>query len=67
MSGRESGRIKQIHLPATDKYYPFFRLLKKAFYWDEDCDKAFQELKDYLGHLPLINQPKQSEALYLVY
>lgn len=26
---------------------------------------AFQELKDHLGHLPLINQPKQGEVLYI--
>lgn len=40
---------------ATDKCCPFFRLLKKAFCWDEECDRAFQEHKDHLGRLPLIN------------
>lgn len=49
---------------AIDKCYPFFSMLKKAFYWDEKCDRAFQKLKDHLGHLP-INQPKQGEVLYV--
>lgn len=26
---------------ATDKCYPFFHLLKKAFYFDKECDKVF--------------------------
>lgn len=42
-----------------------FCLLRKAFHWDEEYDKAFQELKDHLGLLPLINQLKQGEALYI--
>lgn len=50
---------------STDKCSPFFRLLKKAFHWDERCDKAFNELKAYFAHLPTINQPKQGEILYL--
>lgn len=40
---------------ATNKCYPFFRLVKKALCLDEECDKAFEELKDNLGHLPLNN------------
>lgn len=40
---------------STDKCFPFFRLLKKAFRWDEECDRAFSELKSYLAHLLIIN------------
>lgn len=50
---------------AIDKCCSFVRLLRKAFHWDEECNKAFQELKDHLGHLSLINQSKHGEALYL--
>lgn len=40
-------------------------MLKKAFYWDEECNKAFQELKDHLCHLSLINLLKQGEVFYV--
>jgi len=33
---------------ATDKYLPFFKVLKKAFEWMDECQKAFQDLKIYL-------------------
>ena len=29
----------------TDKCLPFFKILKQAFTWIEECEKAFQELK----------------------
>lgn len=50
---------------ATNKCFPFFRLLKNAFCWDEECDKAFQELKVHLSRSPLINKPKSGEVLYI--
>ena len=33
---------------ATDKCLPFFKVLRKAFEWTDECQKAFQDLKDYL-------------------
>lgn len=57
--------LSQFISRSTNKCSPFFRLLRKAFWWDEECDKAFSELKVYLAHLPTINQPKQGEVLYL--
>ena len=33
---------------ATDKCLPFFKVLKKAFEWTDECQKAFQDLKTYL-------------------
>lgn len=50
---------------ATDRCSPFFRLLRRAFHWDEECNKAFIELKNHLSHLPMINQLKQGEVLYV--
>lgn len=42
----------------TDRCSPFFRLLRRAFHWDEECYKAFIELKNHLGHLLSINHLK---------
>ena len=30
---------------ATDKCMPFFKTLKQAFAWTDECEAAFQELK----------------------
>ena len=35
-----------------DKYLPFFKTLKKAFDWTNECQKAFEELKAYLASSP---------------
>ena len=42
--------------------------MKKAFEWTEECELAFQQLKQYLGAPPLLNSPKKGEvlSLYLV-
>ena len=37
----------------TDKCLPFFKTLKKAFVWMEECETEFQELKHYLSNPPL--------------
>ena len=39
---------------ATDKCLPFFKTLKKAFVWTEECETAFQELKRYLSKSPTL-------------
>ena len=50
---------------ATDKCLPFFKVLRKAFEWTDECRKAFQDLKDYLTKAPLLNPSVQGEELYL--
>ena len=50
---------------ATDKCLPFFKVLKKAFEWTDECRKAFQDLKDYLTRAPLLSPFVQGEELYL--
>ena len=34
----------------SDRCRPFYQLLRrwKGFQWDEECEKAFQDLKEYL-------------------
>ena len=40
---------------ATDKCLPFFKVLKKAFEWTNECQRAFQNLKAYLTTTPLLS------------
>lgn len=42
----------------TNKCLPFFKILKKAFEWKEECETAFQELKRYLSNPPLLSPSK---------
>ena len=46
---------------ATDKCLPFFRVLKKAFEWTDDCQRAFQDLKAYLTTASLLS-PQAKEV-----
>ena len=50
---------------ATDKCLPFFKVLRKAFEWMDECRQAFQDLKDYLTRAPLLSPSLQGEELYL--
>ena len=48
-----------------DKCLPFFKTLKRAFVWTEECETTFQELKCYLSNPPLLSPSKEGEDLYL--
>ena len=50
---------------ATDKCLPFFKILKKAFEWTDQCQKALQDLKVYLTTTPLLSPSIPGEELYL--
>ncbi|XP_050246504.1 uncharacterized protein LOC126694327 [Quercus robur] len=50
---------------ATDKCLPFFKTLKQAFAWTDECEASFQELKRYLSNPPLLSPSKEEEDLYL--
>ena len=50
---------------ATDKCLPFFKILRKAFDWTDQCQKAFQDLKVYLTTAPLLSPSIPGEELYL--
>ena len=49
----------------TNKCVPFFKTLKKAFTWTDECQQAFEELKKYLMTPPLLSLSKQCKELYL--
>ncbi|XP_011102006.1 uncharacterized protein LOC105180037 [Sesamum indicum] len=52
---------------SADRSLPFFKVLRKPknFQWSEECEKALQELKEYLTTPPLLVNPKEGEELFL--
>jgi RNase H-like domain found in reverse transcriptase len=52
---------------SRDVCLPFFKTLKKArkFEWDEECNKAFARLKEYLSNPPVLSRPRAEEILFL--
>ena len=64
LTGRVAALNKFIS-KATDKCLPFFKVLKKAFEWTDDCQRAFQDLKAYLTTAPLLSPSVLREELYL--
>ena len=63
-----TGRVAALNrfvFKARDKCLPFFKTLKKAFAWTEECETAFQELKHYLSNPPLLSPSKEGEDLFL--
>ncbi|XP_008245090.1 PREDICTED: uncharacterized protein LOC103343199 [Prunus mume] len=53
---------------ATDKCVPFFKALKWGKHhiaWTAECDKAFQDLKNYMSQAPLLSKPLPGEVLLL--
>ena len=51
----------------ADRCRPFYQLLKKwkGFQWDEECNKAFRDLKEYLTQAPMLTAPESGEDLFM--
>ena len=51
---------------SADRCRPFFLLLHKwkEFEWFEECVVAFQQLKQYLSHQPIMSSPVVDEVLF---
>ena len=63
-----NGRIAALNrfvLREMDKCLLFFKILKKAFEWIEECQRAFEELKAYLASPLLLSLSKLDEELSL--
>ncbi|GAV60630.1 rve domain-containing protein/RVT_3 domain-containing protein, partial [Cephalotus follicularis] len=65
-----SGRIAALSRfvsKSTERCLPFFRVLRdpKGFSWSDECQAAFDKLKEYLASPPLISKPEDGENLYL--
>lgn len=51
---------------ARHKCLPFITLEKvKDFFWLEECQKSFEQLKQYLASSPLLTKPETGDTLYL--
>ena len=44
---------------------PFFKVLKKAFQWTDECKEALAKLKEYLTKPLLLSPSVMGEKLYL--
>ena len=51
----------------VDLYRLFYQLLRKwrGFQWDEKCEKAFQNLKEYLMQAPMLTTPEPEKDLFM--
>ena len=64
---RLTGRIAALNRfvsRATDKCLLFFKTLKQAFQWIEECEVAFQALKEYLSKPPFLSPSVKGEDLF---
>ncbi|XP_011101733.1 uncharacterized protein LOC105179797 [Sesamum indicum] len=54
---------------SADRSLPFFKVFRKSknFAWIEECEKALQELKEYLTKPHLLANPKEEETLLLYF
>lgn len=50
---------------SIDRSLPFFKILRKSFEWNEECEAAFQESEGYMMNAPLLNKAKLGEPLYV--
>nr|XP_027124543.1 uncharacterized protein LOC113741245 [Coffea arabica] len=67
---RLTGRLAALNRflsQSASKALPFFKVLKKAnnFSWTEECQKAFEQLKEYLCRLPTLTSPRSGDKLFL--
>ena len=50
---------------ATEKCMPFFKVLKKAFQWNDECKEVLAKLKEYLMKPPLLSPSMMGKKLFL--
>ena len=51
----------------ADRCHPFYQLLKKwkGFRWNEECERAFQDLKECFVQAPMLTAPEPGEDLFM--
>ncbi|KAF5463927.1 hypothetical protein F2P56_014050 [Juglans regia] len=63
---RLAGKVAALNhfiVRSTNHCLPFFRVLKKAQEWDDECSWAFSELKEYFAYPPLLSHIELREDL----
>lgn len=52
---------------SAERSLPFFQVLKKvgAFSWTAECQRAFEDLKEYLASPPVLSKPERGEVLFV--
>ncbi|KAK4856809.1 hypothetical protein QYF36_021535 [Acer negundo] len=52
---------------SSKRCLPFFNTLRKnkTFEWNDNCEKALQDLKTYLKSPPLLSKPKDNKTLFI--
>ncbi|GKV40693.1 hypothetical protein SLEP1_g48304 [Rubroshorea leprosula] len=63
----ESGKFLRFIARSAERCIPFFKALPepKNFQWIDECQQAFDELKQYLASTPLLSKPVDGKCLYL--
>ena len=53
----------------ADWCHPFYQLLKKwkGFQWNEECEKVFQDLQEYLVRAPILSALEPDEDLFMYF
>ena len=64
MTGKVAA-LNKFNSKATDKCMVFFKTLKKAFQWNNECKEALAKLKEYLTKPPLLSPLVMGEKLFL--
>ncbi|GKV01815.1 hypothetical protein SLEP1_g14337 [Rubroshorea leprosula] len=63
----ESGKFLGFIAKLAERCLPFFKALREPrnFQWTGECQRTFDELKQYLPSAPLLSKPMEGESLYL--
>ena len=58
--------LKRFISRSADRCRPFFLLMNKwkGFEWTKECAQAFQQLKEYLSHPPIMSSLETDEVLF---
>ena len=58
---RRVAAVNKFVSKATKKCLSFFKVLRKAFEWTDECQQAFEDLKAYLALTLLLSLSKPGE------
>ncbi|KAM1370642.1 hypothetical protein ACFXTH_041005 [Malus domestica] len=65
--GVSSAMLNRFLSRSIDRCKPFFKRIERAQRdtWDDECERAFQDLKKYLTSSPLLSKLEAAEDLYI--